>query len=149
VRCLVLALLAEGIALVPFLRGAGGASASVPISEQARAATQWTLHIEGLRLPPGKSGIVEVYASRGDAASETATEQANYVGYIAPVPRNSREAERGVVVKGAILDLTPKLDALKSGKQIRITLVQPSREPSKEGNEDQKPTWDRIYITFK
>lgn len=146
-RCLLLAVLG-GIAFLPVMRASGDASASVPISEKARSAAQWTLHIEGLRLPPGRGGIVQVYASPADSAPEAGTDQANYVGYIAPVPKNSREALHGVVVKGALMDLTPKLDALKNAKEIRVTLVLPSRDPSK-GAEDQKPAWDKIYITFK
>jgi hypothetical protein len=127
------------VTLTAGLLGASTVSTMVPIPEEASSATRLTLHIEGLRLPPGKNGIVEIYA--GEAATrEEGPDKADYVGYIAPVPRNSREAERGVVIKGAVLDLTPKIENLRDKKQVSITLVLAGGDA---------PQWDRIYITGK
>jgi hypothetical protein len=134
-----------------------GASACAKIALPAEAANahRLTLHIEGLKMPPGKSGLIEVYASRADADPKSAIKQSNYVGYLALVPKNSLEVKRGVSSNSLRVDLSEIPASLKNARQIMISLVmgaqgQSETEKKCSGEKEQPQSgmgWERMYIT--
>jgi hypothetical protein len=152
------ALLILGAAGASGEAGVPPASARVTMPLEAGNASRWILHIKGLKMPPGKSGVIEVYASPVDADPKLATERSNYVGYIAIAPKNSLEIKRGIVANGVIVDLSSMPVSLKSAKEIVVSLVRgkPQSEPgsTEKAGEEKQPsepalTWERIYVTVQ
>lgn len=134
---------------------AASACAKVTLPPEAVNSRRLTLHIEGLKMPPGKSGLIEVYAARADADPASVIKQSNYVGYLAPVPRNSVEVKRGVSSKSLKVDLSQIPAPLKAAKEIMVSLVLGSQSPSETGKNcgatKEQPesgiTWQRMYIS--
>src|SRR5262245_60817913 len=92
----------------------------VPLPAATRAtAGSLVLHIEDLKLPPGSSGHVRVYA---DLPAETARKLAStstsrpelqpdpadphYLGSFSIAPKNSAEAAQGIERKSVTVDVT-------------------------------------------
>jgi len=134
------------------------ASAKVAMPAEAVNARHLTLHIEGLKMPPGRSGIIEVYANRSDTSQKMLAQQANYVGYIALVPKNSLEIKRGISQNAVIVDISQIPASLKAAKEIMVSLVLGGKGPGENAPVEKKGTgeketpesglmWQRMYIT--
>jgi hypothetical protein len=136
---------------------AASACAKIQLPAEAANAHRLTLHIEGLKMPPGKSGLIEVYASRADADPKSGIKQSNYVGYVALVPKNSLEVKRGISSNSLTVDLSDIPASLKAAKEIMVSLVigaQGQNETEKKcGGEKEKSEsgmgWERMYITAR
>ena len=119
---------------------------TVPVTEALMAGPRIVLHIEGLKLPPNSSGIVRVFAGVPDADAQTSPEdREHFLGYFTVLPKNSKEAARGVQRAGAILDLTDKRQLLAGKKEVMLTLV-PLGPREGKAQAQQKPAFSRVYL---
>jgi hypothetical protein len=116
------------------------------------------LHVEDLKLPPGSSGHVRVYANLPDAdalaataATEPSPDDPHYLGSITVPAKNSAEAAKGIERKSATLDISDKAPRLAGKGEASLTFVAlraPTAAASPEAA-DQKPKIGRAYFDTK
>lgn len=126
----------------------------------AKPGSPLVLHVEDLKLPPGSSGHVRVYADLPDADALTATagnaeptpDDPHYLGSFTLPAKNSAEATKGIERKSVILDVTEKTARLTASKgEVNLTFIAlraPSAAASPE-SADAKPKFGRVYFDAK
>jgi len=121
-----------------------GASATVKLTIPAgldKAESRLVLHLENLKLPPGASGVVRVFADLPDANTKTSTDDEHYLGYFTVLAKNSVEAARGVQRSSITWDLSAKRQRLANKKEVTLSLV-----PLTQDSAQDKPVFSRAYF---
>jgi len=166
----VVLLTACGLASAPAMPDATSASVltvKVPLPAATRAtAGSLVLHIEDLKLPPGSSGHVRVYADlSADAAKKLANTSTSspelqpdpadphYLGSFSIAPKNSAEAAQGIERKSVTVDVTDKaaqLSASANRSDVALTFIA-LRDPETASRDaaPAQPQIGRAYFAEK
>jgi polyphenol oxidase len=130
-------------------------SVAVPPDHQANLRTfadsgpeanrHYTLHIDGISLPPNEGAIVHVFAAQPDANLETPVGP-SFVGTFSIVP--SGPQHQHPMERNAVFELRPETAALVAEKKnLEVTLV----PEMVNGTEPLKSnlTYKKIYLSFE
>jgi len=135
--------MAVTLGLTPLLNADSPVTVKVQVPSETPAARRLVLHVDGLQLPPGSSGVVRIYANFPKADSTTGMDTPHFLGYIALTARTSHEApaERNIS-----LDVSGKSSEIVGDRDVSITLVpMTGREVAPQSSE--KLTYRRLYLS--
>ena len=122
-------------------------SARLPTGSDAPATVPvYSLHIEGIEVPPHKSALVRVYANLPTANAATGTNTPNYLGYFTVVAKSTTAGEHRHDPLNVKLDITKRVSRLLgASRDLSITLVPVTGARTKPRQVNL--SYRRIFIT--